>query len=361
MALPAYSPRVGQITGAEEGLSLAALDPMKTGAALPLLFGAQAVRQDANASYDANNQFSQRLAQQIQDQTNAHQIREDRNTSLNISQPGGAAIAALSPGSGIDLNDPQTLALLDAMKNRQFAASDAKTFSENAGGVKSSVEAGFVPGLGDVSQKYGFVPQATDPLSLRVEGMRQSGANARAAAGALQASVPKYSVEPDPNNPGKVIVRQSNIDQSQLGTAAADTVQLNASQPSSYVKDGVTYAVPNPNMVPQTGGVLKDRRSKQVVGAIPPYKGGTSTSPNTSAPPTSGVPAGVPADALQKVPVPPAVQQQLARGYIASKGNVTGAQAAQIQAESQRIGVGRTPDGKMFVTLDGKSLGVPVK
>jgi len=299
MALPSYSPREGVISGAEEQLSLAALDPAKAGMALPLLFGAQAVRQNSNYLYDQNNARDHLLATMAQNETARHQQASDTNTTLGLKAPGAIQLAANLPGTRSLFAGmlPEAVSLLNDITQRSRAADSASTVKDVNAAAYSGVQAGMRMPIGPYQQMTGFTPTVTAPEGEILEGMRQSGANTRNAANLLKQSEVVY---------GSSVDKEGNITHSASGVTAANApetdanlLRMSGAKPTTYKNaEGQTEIVPA--QPPLTRSVTtKNRRTGEVASQYNlPITPATGGSPTTSAPPTGTTP-------LSKVMVAP--------------------------------------------------------
>ena len=366
MALPAYSPRAGEIGDAEMNFGLQTLDPSKAGAAFPLLIGAQAARQDAFRQYNANNAYDQALAALQQRDTARNNDMTHLTTLINSKTPGAIDLATrLGLTSGLFAgSDPSASAAIGGITNLQNREAQAGIFKTVAEGTKAGVESGYNVGIPDYTAMSGTAPVMKAPLSMQLEGMRQEGANTRSAAQLLRDSQVTYGLTRDKD--GNIVPTASGVHAGNVGEASANLDRIANAPPRTYVgADGETKTVAgNPQLT--TSGVIKDRKSGAITSTYnTPLKPATGGSPNTSAPPPAStaqgaslVPAGV--MVMQDKTANWSKVQPYAQQYYnwatGPSSTLTPQQQAAVKANfsSGNFGIGVTEQGKKYLTMSGR-------
>src|SRR5262252_2451102 len=273
-----FSTRAYEPSPMESDLAVLATKPETAGAALQLLPGAAAIRQQVGDYAAAAEQRANLLQMMQQRETGRHQLAEDTTNAIKLDKLGQLALARGAPGTGYLFGDNSDQ-LIQGITNRQTAADAAATQKTNLEGYKLGVESGYRTPAQIAGAQLGYAPNMMAPEAEILENKRLAAAAANANAQVLK--FPTYAIAPVPGHPDQVQYSITGLPHGyDVQQAGQDLIALNNNTAHIETQpDGTQKVVPGAYQ-PALVGVPTQRKS-QMPG--PPVTLRPGSSPTASA------------------------------------------------------------------------------
>lgn len=200
-----FSTRAYEPSPMESDLAVLATKPETAGAALQLLPGAAAIRQQVGDYAAAAEQRANLLQMMQQRETSRHQLAEDTTNAIKLDKLGQLALARGAPGTGYLFGDNSDQ-LIQGITNRQSAADTAATQKTNMEAYDLGVKSGYRTPAQVAGAQLGYAPNMMAPEGEILQGMKDAAAAARQGVDAARAKLTTFEQVAKPGGqPGEMM------------------------------------------------------------------------------------------------------------------------------------------------------------